>query len=128
MKKTGYWGIMIHRKLYLAHRLIFIWHNGFAPNEIDHINRVRADNRIENLRASTTSQNHANETHRENTLNKYRGLQRTVLAGKIYWGARIMVDGKRNHLGMFKTPEDAAKAYNDAAIKYYGEFANLNVL
>ena len=61
-KSSGYIRIRFKKKLYPAHRLIFMWHHGWLPKYLDHINRIRTDNRIENLRPATSSENGANST------------------------------------------------------------------
>ena len=96
----------------------------------DHKNRIRSDNRIENIRPCSLSENARNR--RAVGRSKYKGVsfQRFVSNGNVYEyiQARIRVDGRFIHLGRFETEERAALAYNEAATKYFGEFANLNVL
>lgn len=67
--KDGYLIMKIKGKQYKAHRLIFAYFNGYFPIEIDHINRVRTDNRIENLRSATRQLNHDNTVR--NSLGVY---------------------------------------------------------
>ena len=106
---------------YLLHRLLmetFLKRKLDKLEKIDHINGNTLDNRIKNLRLCS---------HKENMRNRktsgFKGVSKT-LSGK--YRARITVDRKEIHLGSFNTKEDAAKAYNDAATKYYGTFAKLN--
>ena len=67
LDKDGYWIIKIKKKQYKAHRLVFAYHNGrFPDGEIDHINRNRTDNRIENLRECTRTENVRNITPKAN--------------------------------------------------------------
>ncbi|MBA7566322.1 hypothetical protein ES708_08013 [subsurface metagenome] len=65
----------------------------------------------------------ANTKKYKNSQNKYKGIH--IIRGK-YITARIQIDGKQIHLGMFLTETEAAHAYNAAAIKYFGEYAQLN--
>jgi len=105
----------------LMHRLILT-----APRNllIDHINGNGLDNRRENLRLCTNSQNCQNARMRKHNKSGYRGVHWNERDKGFY--ARIGVNGKRIWIGFFKAAEDAAKAYDKAAIKYHGDFARLN--
>lgn len=93
------------------------------PHEqADHINGNGLDNRRENLRLATKSQNNANRRISKNNKSGYKGVSWHKASGK--WVAGIKVNGKSINLGGYDTPEQAHKAYCDAAIKYFGEFAN----
>jgi hypothetical protein len=91
---------------------------------IDHINGNRLDNRKENLRVCTQSQNLQNATKRSGTSSTYKGVH--FVFAKNKWQARINLAFGAVHLGYFSVEEDAAKAYNLAAIKHFGNFARLN--
>lgn len=93
--------------------------------EIDHANRYRGDNRRLNLRPCSKSQNLANRTLPK-SKSGYRGVRKRPDCER--WDCQIKVNGKTIHVGFFTSPEDAARAYNEAALKYYGEFATLNNL
>lgn len=103
-------------KMITLHRFLLGYPNSF----VDHKNRNGLDNRRANLRFSTPNQNHWNR--------KISVASKTGLKGvhKEYnkWVALINVHGKRHRLGMFSNPEDAHKAYCEAAVKLHGEFAN----
>jgi hypothetical protein len=92
---------------------------------VDHINHNGLDNRRENLRPATPAQNaqHRRKCRTKNT-SKYRGVYWNKRAKK--WPSRILVNSKSILLGYFDEEEEAAKAYDRAARKYYGEFAELN--
>lgn len=90
---------------------------------VDHINNDKLDNRKENLRACTQSQNCANSSKCTDNLSGYKGV---YLSRGKYWIARITYHRKLMHLGIFPTKEEAAIAYNKAALKYFGEFVKLN--
>lgn len=112
------------KRTFNVHRLVWEAFVGDAPEgmEIDHINRNRSDNRLENLRLSTRQENKCNLSNRKNTLSGYKGVQEQC--GKFV--GYINKTGKRHYLGRYETAEAAAQAYNDAAIKLHGEFASLN--
>lgn len=91
----------------------------------DHINRNGLDNRKNNIRICTIAQNGWNRTGKQsNNTSGYKGVCRHPLSNK--WRAQIKVNSQTKHIGFFTLRIDAAQAYNDAAIKYFGEFANLN--
>ena len=90
--------------------------------QIDHKNCDRLDNRKENLRMANQAENSANARRIKETRSGYKG----VSFHRGVWDARIGVNYKRIHLGSFHTPEEAAMAYNNAAMRFFGEFARLN--
>ena len=113
-----------HNKEYIyMHRMIL------KKPYIDHINGDGLDNRIENLREATKSQNMANRGLQKNNQYGYKGISFDKRPNMLKpWFSRIKVNGKQINLGRSETKEQAAKKYNDAAIKYFGEFAYLNVI
>lgn len=90
----------------------------------DHINHNTLDNRKDNLRIATHAQNMANRTAKKNGSSKFLGVYK--LKGKETWVAQIHKKEHRKKLGYFKNEEEAARAYDNAAVKLYGEFANVN--
>jgi hypothetical protein len=92
--------------------------------KVDHINGNGLDNRRENLRVVTHSQNLANRSMTRRTTNRFKGITQCKRTGK--WQSKIMVDYKTIYLGTFKTDEEAAKEYDWAAICYFGDNAKLN--
>ncbi len=94
---------------------------GTNPREIDHRNLNPLDNRKMNLRRCTDSQNHANQGIRKNNTSGCKGVSR---AGEK-WRAYIVKNYKQISLGYFPTKEEASKAYENAAIQIYGEFARV---
>lgn len=108
-----------------VHRVIFFMHNGYCPPEVDHINRVRDDNRIENLRDPLSHTNNlGNQSHQEGTSSRFKGV--CWDKGRGRWIAMIKMNRKTSFLGRFQSEEHAALAYNAAASSYFGEYANLN--
>ncbi len=108
-------------KSILMHRLILD-----APPEfkVDHINQDKLDNQRHNLRFCTMSQNLSNRGKVRNNTSGYKGVFQ--LKGRKDWFSQIKVKGKIIYLGYFKTREEAALAYNNAAVLHHGEFARLN--
>lgn len=125
MTGNGYLCVTIDYKRHLAHRIIWALHNESTPDdmEIDHINGVRTDNRIENLRVATSCENKRNQRMRSANTSGYKGVSFHSPTGK--WVAQITVDKKAIHLGLFDTTEEAYVAYCAAAKSMHGEFARL---
>lgn len=92
--------------------------------DIDHINGNTLDNRRCNLRICRHAQNSYNQILPKNNTSGYKGVTWYKRYNK--WLAQTLVDGKRKNLGYFNNKLDAAKAYNEAAIKYFGKFARIN--
>ncbi|MEH1821519.1 MAG: HNH endonuclease [Nostoc sp.] len=92
---------------------------------VDHINGNTLDNRFSNLRVTDFTGNSRNRVKNRNSQNQYKGVQP---AGNLAWMAKIEHDGIVEYLGTYGTQEEAAKAYNNAAVKVFGEFAKLNDL
>ena len=107
------------QKTVLMHRLLC--GSMCDGKQIDHKNHNGLDNRRSNIRVCSQNDNQHNQRPRLG-VSKYKGVG--INYGK--WHARIRNNGKYINLGRFDTEEDAAKAYNEAALKYFGEFACLN--
>lgn len=90
----------------------------------DHKNGNRLDNRRQNLRVCTYTENAWNKGKRKTT--KYKGVYFDKRMGK--WRARMLFHGERIYISSHETPEDAARAYNIVALAHYGEFARLNTI
>jgi HNH endonuclease/AP2 domain len=95
----------------------------WPKQEMDHIDRNRANNVFSNLREATVNQNQAN-AERYGRAAPYRGVSRI---GKDKWRAILKFDNKSRHLGTYDTRDKAALAYDQAAQKQFGEFAILNL-
>lgn len=119
----GYRQIYVINRLYLSHRLAFLYMIGRLPdNEVDHINGIRDDNRWANLREATKAQNACNRLFNKNNTSGYKGVSFHPSSKK--WQANIRVGGKQRYLGLFNTPEFAYEAYKLAAIELHNKFAN----
>lgn len=118
---TAYIAIRIDRRDYLAHRLAWLYMTGEWPiSYIDHINRVPGDNRWENLRAASQTQQNANMGIRKDNTSGYRGVKWDKKRGK--WSANIQVNGKQKHLGAFDDKQTAYASYVNAAHAAFGKF------
>jgi len=116
-KTDGYIRITLDKKLYLAHRLIWMFVYGYLPeNDLDHINRIRDDNQIDNLREVSTQCNIQNSKVYTNNLSGIKGVAWQKQRKK--WMAQITINGKQKNLGRFKNKIDAAKARYQAELKY----------
>jgi AP2 domain-containing protein/HNH endonuclease len=105
------------------HRLIM---NAPADKEVDHINGDTLDNRRCNLRICSHKENLRNQKLPKNSKSGYKGVTWYKRIKK--WRSHIRLNKKQIHLGYFDDIKLAANAYNEAAIKYFGEFAKLNDL
>jgi hypothetical protein len=108
----------------MLHQRILQVPDGFLP---DHIDRDGLNNRRSNLRVATRTQNQGNQTKSKRNTSGFKGVREAKWAtGSKRWRASIVENHKVKHLGYFYTPEEAAKAYDDAAIEYFGDFATVN--
>ena len=103
------------------HRLIINAPQGYV---VDHINGDKLDNRKENLRICTHSENLKNQGKRKANTSGYKGVFWHTRMNK--WIAKLYSDRKCIHLGYFDCRIEAAKAYNNGALKHHGQFANIN--
>ena len=128
-----------YNKLFYAHRhsnkinyIIIQMHRVIAERmnldveskKVDHVDRNGLNNQRNNLRISTNSQSQMNQGIRKDNTSGYKGVSWNRRLKK--WHSQICYRHKRIHLGYFDDKEDAARAYNEAAIKYHKEFAVLN--
>ena len=96
-------------------------HGTWPTHFLDHINGVRNDNRLCNLREATQAENVRNRGVQSDSVSQVKGVRWDARWRK--WQARITVSRKQKHLGYFNTIEDAAAAYAAGAAKYHGVFA-----
>jgi hypothetical protein len=120
---TGYVQINIDGKAHLAHRLAWLHVYGqWPPQEIDHANCHRSDNRLANLRLATHAENSGNLPLRSTNTSGFKGV--SFSNERRRWGAMITYRGRTRHLGRFASAVNAHRAYVAAAEKLFGEFAN----
>ena len=118
----GYLFVSIYKISYRAHRLAWAHYYGEWPSlDIDHINRVKDDNRICNLRLATVAQNGLNVGLTKRNTSGVRGVFWHKGANK--WQAGICYLGQEIYLGLYVKLEDAIKRRREAEDQYYGEYA-----
>lgn len=105
--------ICMHRQVINLDRL--------SKMDVDHINNNKLDNRKENLRVCTRSENMRNRGKNKNNKSGYKGV--SWFARDSCWTAGIKHNGKRIYLGLFDNPADAHEAYKKAALRLHGDFA-----
>ena len=120
--ESGYRIIKIGKKELREHRVIFVLMKGQWPTDcMDHINGDRTDNRWENLREATQTQNRWNGKGFSSRKARAKGVHFHQKSGK--WQAKIGFGGVMHQLGFFETHDEAAAARKKAACEMYGEFA-----
>lgn len=120
--KGGYISITINGKAYRAHRLAWFYKYKVWPiGGLDHINRIRSENWIKNLREASAQQNAFNSSVRSDSLTGVRGVRFNL--NKTKYVALIRVNKRSIHLGTFINLEDASSAYRSACKKHFGVFA-----
>ena len=116
LRTDGYLAVMVLGVLYLTHRIIWVWWHGEMPKNIDHINGIPSDNRIENLRSVTNAENHKNLSIRTDNTSGTIGVFWNKASKK--WLAQISIKGKNTHLGCFSDKNKAIKTRKQAEIDY----------
>ena len=116
--KTGYIQIGVNGKLYLAHRIIMLLVNKNLSDDyqVDHIDHNRLNNKLNNLRVVSQSGNMRNSGVRSDSSTGVTGV--VYLEGARKYRANIFVRGKRIHIGLYQTLEEAATARKEADVKY----------
>jgi hypothetical protein len=115
----GYLLARVQGQLQRVHRLVFLYHYGYMPIQVDHIDGNRINNKIENLRKATSAQN--NQNRMATGASKIKGVVWHKQSRK--WVASICINRKSVHLGSFEKIEDAAQVATDARKELHGEFA-----
>lgn len=119
---SGYGRVRIDGKGYYVHRIIFLYHHGRMPKEIDHIDGNKSNNKIENLRECTKSQNQYNRKLDASNTSGIKGVYWHINSKK--WIARINNRGKHIYLGCFNDIEVAEQVVRIERLRLHGEFAN----
>ena len=114
----GYINIKVDQRMYKAHRLIFLYHYGYMPEIVDHIDCDPSNNRLENLRACDKSQNGMNRSGGYSATG-HRNVYRHGGAYQVHMRKK----GKQHFVGTFNSLEDAVHAANVHRKHLFGEFA-----
>lgn len=131
-KKYGEFGYAVRSVHHIGtrkHTNVYMHHDIMGRNgdlEVDHINRNTLDNQRANLRFGTHAQNGMNQAGHKDSTHGVKGVY--LDKRRNNWSSRITAFGTTHHLGSFKTKQDAAIAYNNAAIKFHGPFARANAV
>ena len=127
-QKHRYLRLSIGGKPQALHRMIFLYHHGYLPKVTDHIDGNRLNNRIENLRACTQSENCLNSKHRATSTSPYKNVYLQKYANhqphwKQNWVVNITVNRKRQYIGSFEDVELADLVATEARDLYHGAYA-----
>ena len=123
LQQNGYIYVSIHGVEYRANRVIWFWMTGQWPtNDVDHENNKRSDNRWVNLRDATRSQNLINQGTKFNNKSGYKGVTSRGNSHIV----RLRINGIPVCFGSYPTALEAAKSYDQEAIKHHGQFAKTN--
>lgn len=120
VNSAGYIVVTFEGKKYGAHRLVWVMHGKELPLQLDHINRNKADNRIENLRAADFATNQCNTAIKSNNTSGTKGVSWCNYYSK--WVVQIYAGGKKL-TARFKELGEAAKFANEKRAEMHGEFA-----
>lgn len=118
----GYVSTKINGQSHRVHSLIWMWHYGVLPEQLDHINRVPHDNRIENLRLASSSENMMNRKLFSNSKSGVPGVSWHGRQKK--WFVYVNVNKKRKNIGYFDDLEFAELVSLESRAKYHGKFSN----
>jgi len=118
--KQGYSSILYEGETYLIHRLIWKWVHNEEPDEVDHINGDRLDNRLINLRNAGRKTNSRNHKKVKHNTSGFTGVTRISRIQAIKeWCARVSINGEKIHIGVYETPQEAADARDSFIKEFY---------
>lgn len=117
---TGYISISKDRKRYLAHRLIYLFHHGYLPKYVDHIDRNKTNNKIENLRPCTLQENSFNRISCKKNTSGFKNVTKHKTTNK--WQVHFTISKKCVYVGLFDSLEVANLMAIEYRKKYHKEF------
>lgn len=120
-KTIGYRQVQVNNKTYFSHRVIFFLCHGYFPKLIDHINRDRNDNRIENLREASNYINACNSAIPSHNTSGHKGV--SFNSSRNLWESYVIKNRVKKNLGCFATLEEAVKVTQNARKEYHGQYA-----
>lgn len=124
-KSTSYYHTFFNNKAYLTHRIVFFLHNGYCPEVLDHVDCVRTNNNINNIRESTLSENSHNRKINKNSTTGVKGLS---ISKNKYWQLQIKKNGKVAFIETYKltekTKEECRIILENKRKELHGNFSN----
>jgi HNH endonuclease len=111
----------LHKRAFMEHRLIFMMHHGYFPQEVDHIDGNKLNNKIENLRSASHLENLRNQKIRINNVSGHKNVGWASREQK--WRVRLTVNRKDKHIGYFDDRELADLVAVEATNKFHKEFS-----
>jgi len=121
--KGGYRFFVARGKTNYEHRLVWLYHYGGLPDRVDHKNRIKSDNHIENLREATPAENNYNVGKRSHNTTGAKGVVRHKACKSRPYQAKIVIAGKVKSLGYYATVDEASAAYQREVHLVAKEFA-----
>ena len=122
LHNKGYEHVRIAGERYLSHRIVFLMHHGYLPKYVDHIDNDRLNNRIENLRECTFSENRCNAKKYKNNTSGEKGVHFDKAQNK--WKAAVSKGGVKHYVGRFADFESAKSAVRIKRQELHGNFTN----
>lgn len=124
LMKDGYIGVSVNSVGYKLHRIIFMMHHGYFPKEVDHIDNNKLNNKIENLRAVTRSQNNYNSKIKINNSSGFKNVWWSKQINK--WVVELRIDGIKKSFGCYHDINVAKFVSETMRHKYYKDYARSN--
>ena len=120
--RDSYWRVVVQGKMYLKHRLVFLYHHGNLPKYVDHVNGNREDNRVENLRLATQAENARNAKIPRHNTSGVKGVCKPKKDKN--WTCSLRTNKKLKTVGGFKDKELAQEFMELWREMAHGQFAN----